>query len=80
VKSTKDGKWTPASKARFTGDSNPVMNINAGKVADHPGRFFLVTGGDTTNTDTPLWKTMEWEGLEKQAAPADVVELTDKKE
>ena len=80
VKSTKDGKWTPASKARFTGDSNPVMNINAGKVADHPGQFFLVTGGDTTNTDTPLWKTMEWESLEKSSAPADVVELTDKQD
>jgi hypothetical protein len=70
----------PCSKARFTGDSNPDMNINAGKVAEQPGRFFLVTGGETTNTDTPLWKTVEWAGLDKQPPPADAVEVAEKAE
>jgi hypothetical protein len=80
VKSAKDQKWVPCAKARFTGDSNPVMNINAGKVAEQAGRFFLVTGGETKNADTPLWKTMEWEGMEKQSAPADAMEVAGKGE
>ena len=42
-------------KARFTGDANPVMNINAGIDDD---RFFLVTGGDTKNTGTKLRDSM----------------------
>lgn len=53
---TLEGKWQPVTKAQFTGDSNPVMNINAG-LKDN--RFFLTTGGQTTNTDTPLWKHIE---------------------
>jgi hypothetical protein len=80
VKSAKDQKWVACAQARFTGDSNPVMNINAGKLADQPGRFFLVTGGETKNADTPLWKTMEWEGMEKQSAPADAMEVAGKGE
>ena len=80
VKAAKDGQWTLASKARFTGDSNPVMNINAGKDAQHPGTFFLVTGGDTTNTDTPLWKTMESGEADTLSVPADVKDVVEKKE
>ena len=53
---TREGKWQPVTKAQFTGDSNPVLNINAG-LKDN--RFFLTTGGETTNTDTPLWKSIE---------------------
>jgi len=45
------GDWQPVNKARFTADSNPATNINAG-LKDH--LFFLATGGDTKNTDTKL--------------------------
>lgn len=52
---TKEDKWVPLDKARFTADSNPSTNINAGAV---PSAFFLATGGTTTNTDTSLGKSM----------------------
>jgi hypothetical protein len=45
------GDWTAVTKARFTADSNPAKSINAG---EKDGRFFLATGGDTTNTDVKL--------------------------
>ncbi len=45
------GKWQPLTTARFTADSNPVTNINAGVQKD---RFFLVTGGKTQNKDAKL--------------------------
>jgi hypothetical protein len=35
------------SKANFTADANPVLNIDAGTTNGH---FFLITGGDTNNT------------------------------
>jgi len=50
------GKWHPLKKSRFTADANPVLNINAGS---REGRYFLSTGGDITNDDTPLWKHTE---------------------
>ncbi|HNX34280.1 MAG TPA: DUF3472 domain-containing protein [Kiritimatiellia bacterium] len=46
----KEGRWRPATAARFTGDRNPVMTINAGLRDDW---FFLETGGGVTNL-TPL--------------------------
>lgn len=46
-----DGQWVGLTQARFTGDSNPAMNIDAG--ADGAG-FFLSTGGDTYNDHTKL--------------------------
>jgi len=49
----RDGAWHALTKARFTADGNPVRNIDAG-VADND--FFLATGGNITNTNTPLWK------------------------
>ncbi|MFO0806361.1 MAG: DUF3472 domain-containing protein [Gemmataceae bacterium] len=45
------GDWTPVNKARFTADSNPAVNINAGL---KDGLFFLATGGDTKNSDVKL--------------------------
>ena len=54
VKST-TGDWQPLTKARFTGDSTPTDNIDAG-VAQ--GRFYLRTGGDTHNT-LPLRSMIE---------------------
>jgi Domain of unknown function (DUF3472)/Domain of unknown function (DUF5077) len=49
------GDWQPASKARFTGDSNPATNIDAGTDG---GRFFLATGGATKNATTKLRELM----------------------
>ena len=42
-----NNEWVPISKANFTADANPVLNIDAGTTNGH---FFLITGGDTTNT------------------------------
>ncbi|RLS59003.1 MAG: DUF3472 domain-containing protein [Planctomycetota bacterium] len=50
------GEWSPLKKARFTGDGNPVMNVDAGL---REGRMFLATGGEISNTTIPLWKSME---------------------
>ena len=50
----KDGQWTALSKARFTADNNPAMNINSAVEGE---RFFLATGGETKNTDTKLQGT-----------------------
>ena len=49
------GEWVSLEKARFTADSNPVLNIDAG--TDGP-RFFLATGGSTENTTTKLRETI----------------------
>ena len=51
---TTDGDWTPLTKARFTADKNPVLNVDAGLTAD--GVMFLATGGDIRNETTPLWR------------------------
>lgn len=54
---TTRGEWQPALKARFTADSNPATNIDAGADGD---RFFLATGGETKNQTTKLrnWMTL----------------------
>jgi hypothetical protein len=48
---TTDGKWHGLTKARFTADANPVLNINA-KLDGN--RFWLGTGGEVVNGDTKL--------------------------
>jgi len=48
-----DGKWQSLDRARFTGDSNPSLQIDSGLAGD---RFFLATGGETKNIGTPLNK------------------------
>ncbi|HTN76229.1 MAG TPA: DUF3472 domain-containing protein, partial [Pirellulaceae bacterium] len=65
---TDAAKWQPLLNARFTGDSNPAVNINAGPIDD---RFFLATGGAITNTGTPLNKTMDC----KREAPQPPTDL-----
>lgn len=50
VKAT-GGEWVPVKRARFTADSNPVENVDAGAAG---GRFFLATGGETRNATTKL--------------------------
>lgn len=55
---TMKGDWVELSKARFTADANPVLNIDAGP----KGRtFFLSTGGEIENK-TKLRTTLEREG------------------
>lgn len=51
-----DGKWQSVESAKFTADSNPVVNINAG-VSD--GQFYLATGGDIKNDDVKLNAVMK---------------------
>jgi hypothetical protein len=65
VKTVKGG-WEAVTKAKFTADRNPVTNINAG-VKD--GRFFLATGGETTNADTKLNESMQLPPDDKRTPP-----------
>lgn len=44
--------WAPVMDSVFGGDANPVVNIDSGIAAS--GRFFLATGGETTNAHTPF--------------------------
>jgi AhpD family alkylhydroperoxidase len=46
-----DGQWVALTRARFTADANPALNINAGLAGDC---FFLATGGETGNSGTRL--------------------------
>jgi len=62
----KAGKWEPLTKARFTADSNPVTNIDSGIDGD---RYFLITGGETTNKGTNLRDTMELPKKDNRKAP-----------
>jgi hypothetical protein len=48
---TKDGRWQALTRARFTGDNNPAVNVDGGADGD---RFFLVTGGATENKNAKL--------------------------
>lgn len=50
-----DGKWTPLTQARFSADPQKLMNIDAGLRGN---QFFLATGGDVSNTTTPLHQVM----------------------
>lgn len=69
VKTVK-GEWIPLEKARFTADSNPVLNIDAGVVAK---RFFLATGGEVVNK-TKLRDTISRE-MNADKPPADLPKL-----
>ncbi|WP_337175244.1 DUF3472 domain-containing protein [Paludisphaera sp.] len=60
------GKAVPLTKARFTADSNPVMNIDA---FAKDGRFTLVTGGETKNEHAKLREIMEIPADPAAAAP-----------
>lgn len=64
-----DGKWESLQQARFTGDSNPAENIDAG-TAD--GRFYLATGGDTKNSGTELRSTIKLERPPSDRPPQDL--------
>ena len=51
-----DHQWVALTRARFTADSNPVTNIDAGKEG---AEFFLATGGNTTNDHAKLDETID---------------------
>jgi len=51
-----DGRWVGLTRARFTADSNPARNIDAGADGDH---FFLATGGEVKNAGTPLGQSID---------------------
>jgi hypothetical protein len=63
------GDWLPLDKARFTGDANPVMNIDSGMKDE---RFFLITGGETENKGTKLKEVMTLPANDKRKAPGDL--------
>lgn len=50
-----DGTWTALRQARFTGDANPVVNIDS-QIVD--ARFELATGGNISNEHNPLNQIM----------------------
>ncbi len=68
---TPTGEWQPITKARFTADANPVVNIDAGVDED---RFFLATGGEITNDHVSLGKSMTLPDDAKRVAPTSLPE------
>lgn len=69
-----DGDWHPLRNARFTADKNPALSIDAGPIQD---RFFLKTGGQTTNAATPLGQMISVDRPTKDAeGPHGLPDLT----
>ena len=68
---TLKGEWTPSLKARFTGDSNPLTNIDAGLTASKD-RFYLKTGGATENQTTKLNQKIELPTTFTPEKPSDL--------
>jgi len=62
-----DGLWQPLTRATFTADNTPTLNIDAGAAADG---FFLQTGGETVNR-TPLGSRLERPGPGSGVRPPD---------
>jgi hypothetical protein len=60
------GDWLALEKARFTADSNPVLNIDAGATDD---RYFLATGGNIENKSTKLNDTISRDKQKSAAKP-----------
>jgi Domain of unknown function (DUF3472)/Domain of unknown function (DUF5077) len=53
---SKDGQWVALTRAHFSADDNPALNIDAGVAGEC---FFLATGGKTQNRSTPLGKNID---------------------
>ena len=64
-------EWKSIAEARFTGDGNPVLNIDAG-VTKEKDRWFLATGGETENTTTKLKEKMLLPKESKPMHPTDL--------
>lgn len=65
------GGWRAVTEARFTADSNPVTNIDAGLTAGKD-RWFLATGGETANTTTTLKGKIRLPADAKPERPKDL--------
>jgi hypothetical protein len=68
---TPKGEWKAVTETRFTADSNPVTNIDAG-LTEKKDRFFLTTGGETENKTTKLKEKVT---LPKEAEPEKPADL-----
>lgn len=68
IRST-DGAWQPIRKARFTADSNPATNIDAGEAS---GEFYLATGGGTPDRSGRLRSFVQLEGKGRSEPPVDL--------
>ncbi len=66
---TPDQKWQPIAKSIFTGDANPVVNIDAGAAS---GRMFLATGGAIENKTVQLGQPIELDVSQWPAAPDEL--------
>ncbi|MDP1796638.1 MAG: DUF3472 domain-containing protein [Planctomycetaceae bacterium] len=64
-----EGTWQPLHQARFTGDANPVVNIDSQIVES---RFELATGGMITNEHNPLNQVMTLPDSAVTAIPEDL--------
>jgi hypothetical protein len=64
-----DGRWEPIVKAKFTADGNPAKNVNAGLRED---RFFLATGGETSNDGTKLDEWIELPAQGRHVPPSNL--------
>lgn len=81
------GDWKPVTEARFTADSSPTLNIDAGLNAAKD-RFWLATGGDTANATTKLQEKIaltndaklkpprDWTPTPREKAERAIAELT----
>lgn len=63
---TDGGQWQPIEAARFTGDGNPVTNIDSG-LADN--QFWIATGGEIVNRHNPLNAVLHRKSVERPTTP-----------
>ena len=64
-----DRRWAQLLQARFTADSNPAMNVNAAVAGE---RFYLATGGATSNTGAKIGERLSLPDNAAQEPPAIV--------
>ena len=64
------GDWQRLNQAKFTADSNPAENIDAGPLPDKHA-YFLATGGELENKTVKLRQSMKLDG-DKWKLPTDL--------
>ncbi len=64
-----DGQWQSVDRARFTGDSNPATNIDAGQKGND---FYLATGGDVKNSGIQLRSFVQLKNVQSAMPPTDL--------
>lgn len=67
-----EGAWQALRQAKFTGDANPVLNIDSQVVEN---RFELATGGEITNEHNPLNQVMTLPESTLTPLPDDLPQL-----